>query len=154
MTSDTQLLVALDGRRLLDAAGHLLAELGENERWYTPDGLPCQGLAIPAARPAPYINPDERAAAQRAGDRAWMTSALATIARLAATVPTITSDDVWTAVEQPPRESRLIGNAMLRAQSVGLIEATDQHRRSKRSMNHHRPIRVWRSLDRRQPELA
>jgi hypothetical protein len=154
LSTDTQLLVTLDGRRVLAADGSLLAQLADDERWYTADGLPCQGLTIPAAKAAPHVDPAERSAAQRAGDRAWMGSAMKTIAELAATLSSLTSDDIWAAVEQPPREPRMIGNAMRRAQSAGLIEPTDEHRRSQRQLNHTRPVLVWRSLDARQQHLC
>jgi hypothetical protein len=154
LSTDTQLLVTLDGRRVLAADGSLLAQLADDERWYTADGLPCRGLTVPAAKAAPQVDPAERSAAQRAGDRAWMGSAMKTIAELAATLPSLTSDDIWAAVEQPPREPRMIGNALRRAQSAGLIEPTDEHRRSQRQLNHTRPVLVWRSLDARQQHLC
>jgi hypothetical protein len=49
-------------------------------------------------------------------------------------------------MEHPPRESRLVGNAFTRARSQGLIESTDRHQRSRRPMNHTRPVLIWRSL--------
>lgn len=153
-STDMQLLVTFDGRRLLAPDGTLLARLADADRWFTVDGLPCQGLTVPTAQAAAHVNPAERTAVQRAGDRAWMTSAVASIAKIAARLPSLTSDDVWAAIEQPPREARLIGNALRRAQSAGLIAPTDEHRPSQRSMNHNRPVRVWRSLDERQTQLC
>ena len=83
-----------------------------------------------------------------------MDAALDTIHQLATAQETLTADDVWHAVEYPPREPRMIGNAMRRAQLAGLIEATDQHQRSAWSMNHKRPVRVWRSLHRSRQRLC
>jgi hypothetical protein len=148
-------LLTFDGRRILDPDGLVLAVLGDDDRWQTSDRVPCHGLAIPAPRAQPQVHPDDRAAATRAADSVWMEGALETIARLAATQETMTADDVWAELLMPPREPRMIGNALDRARGLGLIEATDEHRPSERkSNNHSRPIRVWRSLTHQQPRLC
>lgn len=107
-------LVTFDGRRILDPDGITLAELGTDDRWYTSDGVPCYGLAIPAPRAQPQVRPAGRAAPDRAADSVWMEGAIKTIARLAATQETMTGDDVWAAIQMPSREPRMIGNALNR----------------------------------------
>jgi hypothetical protein len=139
-------LVLFDGARLLDPDGLLLAEMGEDGRWYTSDSLPCSGLSLPAPRLEPTVAQADRDAAKRAADSAWMDGAHQALAQLAATQEFITSDDLWAALSMPPRESRMIGNALARAQNSGLIERTAEHRPSTRPENHARPVRVWRSL--------
>lgn len=84
-----------------------------------------------------------------------MEGAAETIARLATTQETITGDDVWAAIQMPPREPRMIGNALNRARGLGLIEPTDEHRPSERKHNNHsRPVRVWRSVAYQQTQLC
>lgn len=139
-------LVVFDGARLVDHDGLLLAEMAEDGRWYTGEGLPCSGLSIPAPRLEPAVAQADRDAAKRAADSAWMDGAHKALAELAAAQEFITSDDLWAALTMPPRESRMIGNALARAQSSGLIERTREHRPSTRPENHARPVRVWRSL--------
>jgi hypothetical protein len=58
----------------------------------------------------------------------------------------ITSDDLWEHMEHPPRESRAVGHALKAAKAAGLIENTDRHQRSRRPMNHTRPVLIWHSL--------
>jgi hypothetical protein len=49
----------------------------------------------------------------------------------------------------------MIGNALNRIRGLGLIEPTDEHRPSERkSSNHSRAIRVWRSLTHQQTRLC
>ena len=139
-------VVCLQGRRLLDGQGLILAELAPDECWYTPEGLPCSGLTLPAPRLYPRVSRADRESAARTADEAWVAGAVETIADLARARPTITSDDVWAGIEMPPRESRMIGNALSRARALGLIEPTEAHRPSTRRQNHSRPVRVWRSL--------
>lgn len=148
------MLVTLDGRRLLAPHGAVLATLGDDERWYTPKGLACTALTIPSPTASPQVDHAERKQVQRECDRAWMQTALKTITALAASRYSLTSDEVWAAVELPPREARMIGNALRQAQAAGLIEPSDAHRPSARSLNHKRPVRVWRSLHPSQQRLC
>ncbi len=152
---DAGTLLTFDGRRILDPDGIVLAVLGDDDRWHTSDGVPCHGLAIPVPRAQPQVHPDDRAAASRAADGVWMDGAVEAIARLAVTQETMTGDDVWVELLMPPREPRMIGNALNRARGLGLIEPTDKHRPSDRKRNNHsRPIRVWRSLTHQQTRLC
>jgi hypothetical protein len=148
-------LLTFDGRRILDPDGIVLAILGEDDRWHTSDGARCHGLEIPAPKAQPRVHPADRAAAARAADSVWMEGAVEAIARLAATLETLTGDDVWAELQMPPREPRMIGNVLNRARGLGLIEPTDEHRPSeRRNNNHSRPIRVWRSLIHQQTRLC
>jgi hypothetical protein len=149
-----QLLVRLEGRRVLGVDGEVLAELARDDCWYTPEGMPCEGLAIPAVRAAAHVPPAVRTAARRAADEAWIAGAVRAIGHLSETRAQITSDDVWAALAMPPRESRMIGNALSRANSLGLIEPTGEHRPSRRAENHSRPVRVWRSVRYRQQHIC
>jgi hypothetical protein len=140
-------LARFEGRQILDPDGVILAELAADDSWYTSDGVPCTGLVIPAPRAQPHVACADRDAARHAADRAWMTGAVDAITALVSTRHTITCDDVWAAIPMPPREARMIGNALARARGLGLIEPTEEHRRSeRRDHNHARPVRVWRSL--------
>lgn len=139
-------LVLFDGARLLDPDGLLLAEMRDDGCWYTSDGVPCSGLSLPAPRLEPTVSKADRDAARREADGVWMDGAHQALAELVETHEFLTSDDLWAALTMPPRESRMIGNALARAQSSGLIESTDEHVRSTRPENHGRPVRVWRSL--------
>ena len=142
-----RMLVLFDGPVIRDPDGTALAELGEDGCWHTTDGLPCEGLTIPAAKATPHVAPGVRDAARRAADEAWLAGALRTIERIAATQATLTADDVWTALEMPPRQSKMIGNALTAAHRAGLIEPTGEHRPSERKQqNHSRRVLVWRSL--------
>ena len=140
-------LVRFEGRQILEPDGVILAELAAADCWYTSDGVPCSGLVIPAPKAQPQVAPADRDAARRVADQAWMAGAVEAITALVRTQHTITCDDVWAAIPMPPREARMIGNALARARGLGLIEPTQEHRRSeRRDHNHARPVRVWRSL--------
>jgi hypothetical protein len=153
--SQEEMLVRFDGRRILDCDGATLAEIAADGCWYTSGGEKCEGLIVPAPRAQPKVAPAERDAARRAIDGEWMVLAVEAIRRLAATTQTITGDDVWAALEMPPRESRMIGNALQRARGLGLIEPTEEHRRSQRKYhNHARLVRVWRCLRTPQQQLS
>jgi hypothetical protein len=138
------MLVQLDGPTLRNPDGTVLAELHQGG-WLTPDGLPCTALEVPAVKAHPRVPAAAVEAARQERDEAWMSSALAAIRQLAQQQATLTSDDVWAAITMPPRQSRMIGNALARAQRAGVIEKTEEHRPSARRENHSRPVRVWRS---------
>lgn len=147
MVAEETMLVLLDGPRLLDPDGHVLAELAADGHWYTEQGLQCQGLTVPP--PPKATGPSASAAqidARRRSDALWMTEASEVIGRLAERQQLFTSDDVWAALQMPPRESRTIGNAFTRARSAGVIAPTSEHRRSGRKENHGRHVRIWCSL--------
>ena len=140
-------VIHLDGHRLLHRDGSVLAELAPDGVWRASDGSTVQRVELAAAPSA--ANPRggaHRDPMQERSDAVWMTEASTVIARLAEQLSQLTSDDVWAALEKPPRESRMIGNALSRARSGGLIAPTKEHRRSTRRENHGRPVRVWASL--------
>ncbi len=140
-----RMLVLLNGCILRNPDGTILAQLEEG-RWYTPDGLPCEALEVPATKAQAHIPAHLREQARRARDEAWIIGAVQGIEGIAYTQATLTADDVWAAIEMPPRQSRMIGNALTRAARTGAIEKTEEHRPSVRQENHSRPVRVWRSL--------
>jgi hypothetical protein len=141
------LFVIFDGPKVLDRDGRLLAELAPDGAWRAPDGATVRGLALPPTPVAAAPRSGQpRGPAQEHSDAVWMTEAITVIGRLAEQSPQFTSDDVWAALEKPPRESRMIGNALSRARAGGLIAPTHEHRRSTRKENHGRPVRVWASL--------
>jgi hypothetical protein len=138
------MLVELDGPTLRNPDGTVLAELHQG-CWLTPDGLPCTALEVPAVKARPRVPAAAQAAARHERDEAWMSCALEAIRQLSQQQATLTSDDVWAAITMPPRQSRMIGNALARAQRAGVIEKTEEHRPSVRRENHSRPVRVWNS---------
>jgi GAF domain-containing protein len=101
--------------------GTVLAELHQ-QGWLTPDGLPCTALEVPAVKAHPRVPAAAVEAARQERDEAWMSSALAAIRQLAQQQATLTSDDVWAAITMPPRQSRMIGNALAPPQRAGAIE--------------------------------
>ena len=141
----------LDGDRLLAPDRTVLAELGEDGRWRTPDGAIATELVL-AIDPVPLrVHVDEDA--RRKADQMWLHAALEDLRGLCETHATFTSDDVWARLRMPPRESRMIGVLMGAGQRARLVEATAEHRRSQRGLNHGRPVRVWRSLHAGQQRL-
>jgi hypothetical protein len=142
------LLVLLDGPRLLDSDGLVLAALAADGRWYTRAGLECRGLSLPPGKDAP---PTTEGGGQRStetirADELWLGEAAETIAALASSQEYLTGDDLWASLRTPPRQSKMIGNALSKAKAAGIIASTGQHIPSKRGQNHGRPILVWRSL--------
>lgn len=65
--------------------------------------------------------------------------------------PYLTANDVRDEMrklypEACTHDDRAMGPVMKRARARGLIEPTDRVENSGRRRNHHRPLRVWRSL--------
>lgn len=76
----------------------------------------------------------------------WHVDALATIRKVAAEQPELTTDDVWRALGRDPDvEGRAMGAAMRQAAKLGLILKTDRTGRSARVACHRRDLRVWMS---------
>jgi hypothetical protein len=144
--------VRLDGRRLLSPAGDVLAVLGDDDRWRTPDGAIASELvlALDAAPVRAHVDPD----AQKRADSVWPDAALQDLRALCEARDEFTADDVWAALQMPPRESRMIGALMAAGRRHGLVEATDRHQPSTRGVNNRRPVLVWRSLLVGQPRLG
>lgn len=79
--------------------------------------------------------------------------AVAAVRLVALRRETLTSDDVWLALEalwaagaMSFREPRVMGAVFKVAEREGYVVATEEHRLSRRPVCHRRPIRVWRSL--------
>jgi hypothetical protein len=143
MVAGEPLPAMFDGPRLLDRDGRVLAELAPDGHWYSEQGLPCLGLTVQLEQPAKGTKLSEE---DKRTDAAWMRHANEVIVRVAEAQELFTSDDLWAGLQSDPRESRMIGNALSSARSVGVIAPTHDHRPSGRRENHGRPVRVWRSL--------
>lgn len=74
----------------------------------------------------------------------WMDLALALLKRRAEHQRTLTSEDLWEELPQPP-EPRAMGAVFRKAQVMGWIETTPQYVPGTRPTSHGRPVRVWRS---------
>lgn len=136
----TACALVLDGLTLRSPSGAELATW-DGSGWRTPHGALVRELQLTVPVVAALVTDD----AQRAADRAWLEASIIDLRRLAAERDLFTSDDVWSALSFPPRQSRMIGNLLTRAQAAGICEPTDQHQPSTRGINHGRPVRVWRS---------
>lgn len=138
--------IVLDGPVLRCAqTDRVLCELDvATGRWTTPAGARTNALVLPAQLPQALVTDTEQDRTRRERDARWLRASLPIVKRLAETRTTLTSDDVWSALEQPPAEARQIGQLLKAAGQW--IEPTDEHRPSQRPINHGRPVRVWRSL--------
>ena len=81
-------------------------------------------------------------------DSAWIRNALRVLRKIGPTLGVLTSCDLWVYLEgigiAPPHEPRAMAAVITKAKSNGWIESTDEWRRSQRTVNHGRPVRVWR----------
>lgn len=148
-----QTMLRLEGRRILHPDNTVCVELGDDDVWRTPEGIPTTTLSIATPRIDPVVDPEVRSQIQREADHAWLAMAVEAIKTLSVHTAEMTSDDVWAAVAMPPREPRMIGNAMARAQRAGHIAPTKRDTPSTRPINHGRPVRIWQSLRFGQQEL-
>jgi hypothetical protein len=81
-----------------------------------------------------------------ANNEGWVHHAVNVIHLLCRATPWITADDVWRSVDYKPSHPCALGAAMCKAARLKYCERTDTTKNSARVANHHRPIRVWRSL--------
>ena len=95
-----------------------------------------------AARAANYAI--ERA--DGAASQAWKDEAFTYGVSLAKSRRTFTSDDLRAGLTESTHEYRALGGIMRRLSIEGHIERTEQTRKSGKSYNHNRDLRVWRSL--------
>ncbi len=138
--------IRLAGRQLIAGdSGVVLAMLGEDDRWRTPDGLDTLGLDLPPLRVHAVITDEARREYNRVIDTAWLCSALPVVQDLARTNREFTADEVWERLPEPPREGRQMGSLMRLARERGLITPTPRDRPSARPGVHRAPIRIWRS---------
>jgi len=85
---------------------------------------------------------------REAAEADFYTAALAVVCELATRAPTLTTDDVWAAMQQltaTAHEPRVLGAIMRDAAQYAWIAATDQFVASTRPACHRRPLRVWNS---------
>ena len=101
------------------------------------------------------VLPGHRAATLAVGaagahmDHRWKTLATAAVLRLALSASAgFTTDDVWAQLDPHAivtHDNRALGAVMKAMQKCGLIEATTTFVPSARTVNHNRPVRVWRT---------
>lgn len=81
-------------------------------------------------------------------DSEWIRNSLRVLRKIGPKLGVFTSCDVWTYLDGigiiPPQEPRAMAAVITKAKSNGWIESTDMWRTSTRSVNHGRPVRVWR----------
>ncbi len=83
-------------------------------------------------------------AVERAADGEWLAKAAQVILAVAKSRATFTTDHLWAAGLESPREPRALGAAVRASSRVGLIEPTGEYVQSGRKDCHRRPVRVWR----------
>jgi hypothetical protein len=75
----------------------------------------------------------------------WMRLARMTVLRVAAELPTFTTDDVWHELQAVPPEPRALGAVMKSLSAEGRIRPLPTWVQSTRAECHARPIRVWQA---------
>lgn len=125
------------------------------EHHYARKGKPCPS-ALPVT-PGSWMDrysqaqAAKREAIARVGSNAepaFRSAAMSALRGLVRTMPELTADDLWDALEASdapmPHEPRALGAVMQSAAKLGLIVATNRWVESRRPQNHARPVRVWR----------
>jgi hypothetical protein len=138
--------IRLVGRQLIAGeSGAVLATLGEDEHWRTPEGFDTDGLALPPMHVQAVVNDAARRERNHEIDDAWLRDALPVVYDLATTTVEFTADEVWARLPTEPREGRQMGSLMRLAHKRGIIAPTSRDRPSTRPQTHRAPIRIWRS---------
>ena len=79
----------------------------------------------------------------------WKMAAQTAIRDLAHNNQEFVADDVWGLLQRrgvpAPREPRALGPMMKLAAMAGVIEWTGVHKQSRQSLNHQRPVVIWKS---------
>jgi hypothetical protein len=79
----------------------------------------------------------------------WKMAATNAIRDLAANNKEFVADDVWGLLQRrgvpAPREPRALGPMMKLAAVAGICEWTGVHKQSRQSLNHQRPVVIWKS---------
>lgn len=79
----------------------------------------------------------------------WVEKAYSAVVDAANSYDTFSTDEVWEALEifgeKAPADSRLMGSVIKRAEAERVIIGTFNFKRSRRGINHGRPVRLWRS---------
>jgi hypothetical protein len=80
----------------------------------------------------------------------WRLFATEALRKVALRQLTFTADDIWGELRkthpQCPDDPRALGHVLKRAAKDQLISPTSEYMNSRSTLNHHRPIRVWKSL--------
>lgn len=122
-----------------------LATLGEDGQWRTPQGLVTDSIGLPLQTLDAIVKPAALREAHRKQDAAWLQDALLVLRKIALRSDRLTVDDCWRELDRPPRHHSQMSALMLAGQRRGWIEKTSAHRRSVRTVNGGRTVRVWRS---------
>ena len=81
-------------------------------------------------------------------DSEWIRNALRVLRKIGPKLGVFTTCDIWFTLEgleiAPPEEPRAMAAVITKAKQLGWIKSTDNWRTSARSVNHGRPVRVWR----------
>lgn len=84
-------------------------------------------------------------------DSAWVRNALRVLRKVGPTYGTFTTCDIWNTLDAyeiaPPDEPRAMAAVVRQAKSNGWIKASNNWKKSTRSSNHGRPVRVWRWVE-------
>lgn len=77
----------------------------------------------------------------------WMKLARAGLRRCAERYESFTADDLWAEImgAEPP-DPRALGSVFMWGKAQGLVEPLEVWFKSRRAVNHHRPLRAWKSL--------
>lgn len=132
-------------------SGLVLATLGDDGCWRTPEGFTTAGLDLPAMQLHAVVSEEARRARNREIDAVWLEEALPVVYELAKTTTEFTADEVWERLPTKPREPRLVGSLMRLARTRGYVTPTSRDRPSTRPRTHRAPIRIWRSCIRDAP---
>jgi hypothetical protein len=147
MLSGGHELVLLRGPTLLHAETlQEIATLGEDGQWRTREGTVTDSIDVPHAGARRSSSPAHCAKPTKAQDAAWLEQALTQLTGIARRQREIIVDDCWVHITMPPRTPSLMSALMVAAGREGVIETTEEHRRSTRPTNGGRTVRVWRSL--------
>lgn len=113
--------------------------------------LPLEGLALTPAQQGEVLTDEAVALVDAHAQPQWKQAAYEAVETLASRQVDLTTDDVWHflrlhGLADGTHEKRAMGAVMRRAQSAGIIKATDNFRRSERPECHRNPKQVWASL--------
>ncbi len=122
-----------------------LATLGEDGQWRTPQGLVTDSIGVPRQTPDAIVKPAALREAHREQDAAWLQDALLVLRKIALRSDRLSVDDCWREIARPPRHHSQMSALILAGQRRGWIEKTSVHRRSVRTVNGGRTVRIWRS---------
>ena len=138
-------ILLLRGASLLHAGAlESCATLGEDGQWRTPQAWLASSIGVPQRRRTRSSSP-RRSAKRTASKTRRVQDALLVLRRIAVENDRLSVDDCWRELDSPPRHHSQMSALMLAGQRRGWIEKTSAHRRSVRTVNGGRPVRIWRS---------